>query len=447
MAGALAPVAPPVATPAPATVSHPPTGCTRPGSRPAPTSPAHDMKGTRVYSNFLIVPDSFKGTMSAIDVCRIMAETLQERFPDAAIRTIPVADGGEGSVDAFLAALPGRRMEATVCGPYRESMTAHYGLLDNGTAVIEMAAAAGLPLVGENRHVEKTTTYGVGQLLLDALEHGATRVIMGLGGSATNDGGCGMAAACGVRFLDETGEAFMPVGETLSHIARIDMRGLDPRVRDVEIVTMCDIDNPLCGPTGAAAVFGPQKGASPSQVRMLDEGLAHLAGVILSDLRRYVLGVRGGGAAGGMGAGMVAFFGSPLQMGIQTVLDTVGFDELARAADLVFSGEGCFDSQSLHGKVVVGVASRCKQVGTPLIAVAGAIDDTAIPAAVEAGVTHLCCINRTGVPISVALKHPRSNLAHTMGLLSELLATRPLGELPARIHLRHDGLANEASEL
>lgn len=390
-----------------------------------------------MYKNFLIVPDSFKGTMSAIDVCRIMAETLQERFPEATIRTIPVADGGEGSVDAFLAALPGTRMDVNVCGPYRETIPAHYGLLDNGTAVIEMAAAAGLPLVGENRHAEKTTTYGVGQLLLDALDHGATRVIMGLGGSSTNDGGCGMAAACGVRFLDAMGEEFVPVGETLSHIAHIDMSHMDPRIADVDIVTMCDIDNPLCGTTGAAAIFGPQKGATPSQVRMLDEGLAHLASVILADLGRYVLNVKGGGAAGGMGAGMVAFFNSPLQMGIQTVLDTAGFDDLLKETDVVFSGEGCFDGQSLHGKVVVGVASRCKQANKPLIAVAGVIDDTVIPSAVELGVSHLCCINRTGVPLSIAIRHPRSNLAHTMGLLSELLAQTPVDELPARIHL-HD---------
>lgn len=391
-----------------------------------------------MYSNFLIVPDSFKGTMSAIDVCRIMADSLHTHFPQATIRTIPVADGGEGSVDAFLAALPGRRMEATVCGPYRESIPSYYGLLDDGTAIIEMAAAAGLPLVGENRHAEKTTTYGVGQLLLDALDHGARRVIMGLGGSCTNDGGCGMAAACGVRFLDETGEAFVPVGETLSHIARIDARGLDPRIGEVEIVTMCDIDNPLCGTTGAAAVFGPQKGASPSQVRMLDEGLAHLASVILSDLRRYVMGVPGGGAAGGMGAGMVAFFGSPLQMGIQTVLDTTGFDELAREADVVFSGEGCFDGQSLHGKVVVGVAQRCKQAGKPLVAVAGAIDDAVIPAAVEAGVSHLCCINQPGVPLSVAIQHPHENLAHTMDLLCACLASTDVNDLPPRLRL-HEG--------
>ncbi len=393
-------------------------------------------------SNFLIVPDSFKGTMSAIDVCRIMAETLQERFPDATIRTIPVADGGEGSVDAFLAALPGRRMTATCCGPYRDSIEGYYGLLDNGTAVVEMAAAAGLPLVGEDRRVEQTTTYGVGQLVRDAMDNGADKVIMGLGGSCTNDGGCGMAAALGVRFVDQTGEAFIPTGGTLGHIARIDMGGIDPRIASgqVRFVTMCDIDNPLCGTTGAAAIFAPQKGATPHQVETLDAGLAHLAAVIRKDLGKDVMMVPGAGAAGGMGAGMVAFFDSPLQMGIQTVLDTVGFDDLLRDADMVFSGEGCFDGQSLHGKVVVGVASRCKRAGKPLIAIAGVIDDTVVPSAVEAGVSHLCCINRTGVPLDIAIRHPRSNLAHTMGLLSELIAHTPEDELPARIHLHeHHG--------
>ena len=389
------------------------------------------------YTNFLIVPDSFKGTMSAIDVCRIMAETLQERFPEAVINTIPVADGGEGSVDAFLAAMPGTRVELTVDGPYREPVTGYYGLLDDGTAVIEMAAAAGLPLVGENRHAEKTSTYGVGQLVLDALDRGARKIIMGLGGSSTNDGGCGMAAACGVRFYDAAGNAFVPVGETLADIEHIDVGGLDPRLTQVEIVTMCDIDNPLCGTTGAAAIFGPQKGATPAQVIMLDAGLAHMAEVIERDLGVDVLDVAGGGAAGGMGAGMVAYFGSPLQMGIQTVLDTAHFDELVQDADVVFSGEGCFDGQSLHGKVVVGVGERCKKAGKPLFAVAGVIDDTVVPSAVEAGVSHLCCINRTGVPLEVAIKHPRSNLAHTMGLLSELLAnTERPSELPARIHLQ-----------
>ena len=393
-----------------------------------------------LYKNFLIVPDSFKGTMSAIDVCRIMAETLQERFPEVHIDTIPMADGGEGTVDAFLAANPGERITCEVCGPYREPVEGFYGMLEDGTAVIEMAAAAGLPLVGQNRRADKTTTFGVGQLLLDALDRGAKKVIMGLGGSCTNEGGVGMAAACGVKFYDATGAEFLPVGGTLSHISRIDVSGMNPRIRDIEIVTMCDIDNPLCGVTGASAIFGPQKGATPEQVGMLDAGLAHLAAIMKRDLGADVLDLPGGGAAGGMGAGMVAFFGSKLQMGTQTVLDTAHFDDIVQEADLVFSGEGCFDGQSLHGKVVVGVASRCKAVHTPLIAVAGVIDDTVVPSAAQAGVSHIACINRTGVPLEVAIKHPRSNLAHTMGLLSELLATADEASLPARLHLpAHEG--------
>ena len=388
-----------------------------------------------MYKNFLIVPDSFKGTMSAIDVCRIMAETLQERFPEVHIDTIPMADGGEGTVDAFLAANPGESITCEVYGPYREPVEGFYGMLEDGTAVIEMAAAAGLPLVGQNRRADKTTTFGVGQLLLDALNRGAKKVIMGLGGSCTNEGGVGMAAACGVKFYDATGAEFLPVGGTLSHISRIDVSGMNPRIRDIEIVTMCDIDNPLCGVTGASAIFGPQKGATPEQVGMLDAGLAHLAAIMKRDLGADVLDLPGGGAAGGMGAGMVAFFGSKLQMGTQTVLDTAHFDDLVQEADLVFSGEGCFDGQSLHGKVVVGVASRCKAVHTPLIAVAGVIDDTVVPSAAQAGVSHIACINRTGVPLEVAIKHPRSNLAHMMGLLSELLATQDEASLPARLHL------------
>ena len=393
--------------------------------------------GNAETPNFLVVPDSFKGTMSSTVVCRIMAETLQERFPGATITTIPVADGGEGSVDAFLAALPGRRITLEVAGPYKEPLTGFYGLLDDGTAIIEMAAAAGLPLVGENRHAEKTTTYGVGQLIVDAAKNGAKKIIMGLGGSATNEGGCGMAAACGVRFYDALGESFVPVGATLSRIARIDASGMDPALEGVEFVAMCDIDNPLCGPTGASAVFGPQKGATPDQVLMLDAGLAHLAAIVQRDLGKDILTVPGAGAAGGMGAGMVAFFDAPLQMGINTVLDTAHFDEKAAQATMVFSGEGCFDSQSLHGKVVVGVAQRCKRIGVPLVAVAGVVDDTVVPAAVEKGVSHLVCINRTGAPLSVCIKHPRANLSYTMGLLSELIATTPEPEIPARVHLQH----------
>ncbi|MDU5593671.1 MAG: glycerate kinase, partial [Escherichia coli] len=224
----------------------------------------------------VIAPDSFKESLSAEKCCQAIKAGFSTLFPDANYICLPIADGGEGSVDAFLAAMPGVKRTCICSGPYGERIEGYYGLLEDGTAVIEMAAAAGLPLVGDDRRVEATTTYGVGELLMDAIGAGATRVIMGLGGSATNDGACGMAAACGVRFLNENGETFVPVGGTLADIARIDMTGLDERVREIPVVTMCDIDNPLCGPTGAAAIFAPQKGASPAQVDMLDAGLAHL---------------------------------------------------------------------------------------------------------------------------------------------------------------------------
>jgi len=206
-------------------------------------------------SKYILIPDSFKGTMSSVEICGIVAEALRAQEPDAEIRAIPVADGGEGTVDAFLAAVGGQRTAVACAGPYGEPVTACYGLLPDGTAVVEMAAAAGLPMVGEKRDPEQTTTYGVGQLIVHAARHGARQIVLALGGSATNDGGCGAAAAAGVRFYDEAGVAFVPVGGTLKDIARIDMSGVDEAVRRVPFMTMCDIDNPLCGPTGASAVF------------------------------------------------------------------------------------------------------------------------------------------------------------------------------------------------
>ncbi len=385
---------------------------------------------------FLVAPDSFKGTMSALEVCQIMREKLGQHFPGSSVTTIPMADGGEGTVESFLTAMGGELIRLRVKGPYFEDLESSYGLLPDGTAVVEMAAAAGLPLVGENRHAELTTTFGVGQLIADALERGARNIVVGLGGSATNDGGCGMAAALGVRFLNEDGEAFVPVGESLQNIATIDMAERNIHVGAAKIVAMCDINNPLCGLTGAAAMFGPQKGATPDQVLMLDAGLEHMARVVKRDLGVDVLNLEGAAAAGGMGAGIVAYLGASLHSGIETVLETTGFDDLLKASDLVFSGEGKFDVQSLHGKVVVGVAERCKKAGKPLIAVAGMVDDAVVGAAEEAGVSHVCSINRTGVPLDIAIKHPHENLASTMDLLCTLLKEKKReSALPARIHL------------
>lgn len=362
---------------------------------------------------YVVIPDSFKGCLSSGEICGIIAREIRRRDPEARVCALPVADGGEGTVDAFLGALGGEKVAVPCRDPYGRPLTAHYGLFPDGkTAVIEMAAAAGLPLVGEDRRVADTTTYGVGQLIAHALKRGAERILLGLGGSATNDGGCGAAAALGVEFLDAEGKAFVPVGGTLRRIAHIRTGGLLPALRQAEVIAMCDIDNPLCGESGAAAVFAPQKGADAATVRMLDEGLAHLAAVIKKDLGRSLHTLPGGGAAGGFGAGSVAFLGARLQMGIEAVLDLTDFDRLAADAYLVITGEGRLDSQSLRGKVVVGVARRARALGVPVVALVGS-SETDIAAAYDAGVTAVFPINPAPTTLSEALAHARTHLAFT----------------------------------
>lgn len=361
----------------------------------------------------LLIPDSFKGTMSSSEICDIMRKAVHNYYPNAEIISIPVADGGEGSVDSFLAAVGGKKVTLAVKGPYFEDIQSFYGILPDNTAVVEMAAAAGLPLVGDNMHAEKTTTFGVGQLIEHAAKTGCKKIIVGLGGSATNDGGTGAAAALGVCFKDAMGKVFIPVGETLSNISSIDINGLSPALAGVEFITMCDIDNPLCGPQGASAVFGPQKGADETMVQILDANLAHLADVVKKDLGKDIRNLAGAGAAGGMGGGMVAFFNGRLQMGIETVLDTVQFNSLLKDADMVFSGEGKIDFQSLRGKVVIGVARRTKKAGVPLIAIVGDIGDN-IEGAYDEGVNAIFSINRVAVPFKEAKSRSKSDLTLTM---------------------------------
>lgn len=373
-------------------------------------------------NKIILIPDSFKGTMSSSEICAILSDSIRRFYPDAEIISIPVADGGEGSVESFIAATGGELIRLPVKGPYMEDMEGFYGLLDNGgTAVIEMAACAGLPLVGDNLHPEKTTTFGVGQLMADAIGRGCKKIIVGLGGSATNDFGAGAAAALGVKLLDKDGKSFVPVGETLSQIARIDTSGLAPELKDVEIVTMCDIDNPLYGETGAAYVFGPQKGADPEMVKFLDGQLRAASDTVARELGADVSRIPGSGAAGGMGGGMVAFFGSRLQMGIETVLDTVGFDALLDGADLVISGEGKIDSQSLRGKVVIGVARRTKKKNVPLIAIVGDIGDN-VDNAYDEGVSAIFSINRVAVPFQEAKARSKDDLRLTAENLMRFLA-------------------------
>lgn len=368
----------------------------------------------------ILIPDSFKGTMSSSEICDIMRRVILSHYPEAEVLSVPVADGGEGSVDSFLQAMGGERVTLRVKGPYGEDVEGFYGLVPGNVAIIEMAAAAGLPMVGDNKHAEKTTTYGVGQLMAHALEHGCTKMVVGLGGSATNDGGCGAAAALGAVFRDADGNAFVPVGETLENIASIDLSGMPKRLREIPIVTMCDIDNPLCGPLGAAHVFGPQKGADEAMVERLDKGLLHMAEIVQRDLGVDITELHGAGAAGGMGGGMVAFFGGVLQMGIETVLDTVGFDSLLEGADLVFSGEGKIDFQSLLGKVVIGVARRTKKAGVPLIAVVGDIGDN-VGGAYDEGVSAIFSINRVAVPYKEARPRAKDDMALTIDNLMRFM--------------------------
>lgn len=371
--------------------------------------------------NFILVPDSFKGTLSAIEVCNIMKSSIKNLYKDANIISVPVADGGEGTVDAFLYALGGEKKSIWVSDAFNEQkILAHYAMLKDNIAVIEMAACAGLPLVKNRLEPDKTTTFGVGELIIDAINSGAKKIILGLGGSATNDGGCGMAAALGVKFKDEQDQEFIPTGGTLSQIYKIDMNNIYSKIKDVEFISMCDVDNSLCGKLGASAVFAPQKGADEDMVRLLDEGLAHLAKIIKRDLHIEVKDIKGAGAAGGLGAGSIAFLQSKLTKGIDVILDTIKFDELVSKADIVFTGEGKFDSQSLHGKVVMGVANRSQKYKTPVIVVTGAIGEN-IQEAYNKGITAIFSINKEPMEFSKSALKSKENMILTMENILRLL--------------------------
>lgn len=370
----------------------------------------------------LLVPDSFKGTLSSRQVCQVMAGQLRRFFPQAQVKSIPVADGGEGSVEAFLAAAGGERRTRTVTGPFGEPVEAFYGILGDGrTAVIEMAACAGLPLAEGRLNPERATTYGVGELLLAAKEAGCTKAILGLGGSCTNDGGAGAAVALGAKFTRADGTAFVPTGGTLGEIAALDVSPVAQALQGMELTAMCDIDNPLYGEAGAAAVFAPQKGADAAMVARLDAGLRHLGQVSARCLGRDFSHLPGAGAAGGLGFGMAAFCGAQLRMGIDAVLDAVGFDSLLPGTDVVFTGEGKIDSQSARGKVVSGVAARCRKAGVPVVAVVGQIGQ-GFEEMYQQGLTAVFSINRAAQPFAESRFHAGENLALTMENIARLLA-------------------------
>ena len=327
----------------------------------------------------VIAPDSYKGCLSALEVAKAMERGVLSVFPSAEVRKIPIADGGEGTVAALVTATNGQLRQTEVTDPLGNKIIAHWGVLGDGrTAVIEMAAASGLPLVPkEKRDPRVTTTYGTGELIKAALADGLAKIIIGIGGSATNDGGTGMARALGVRFLDAAGREVAAGGGSLAEICQIDTTGLDPRLKNTEIVVACDVDNPLCGTRGASAVFGPQKGATPEMVQQLDAGLAKYASCARQATGRDVAEKAGAGAAGGLGAGLMFFTPAQLKPGVEIVLDAVGFSDIVRDADFVITGEGRTDFQTAFGKAPVGVAKVAKTHGVPVFCISGGLGEGA----------------------------------------------------------------------
>jgi glycerate kinase len=323
----------------------------------------------------VIAPDSYKESLSAMEVAIQIEAGFREIYPDAEYVKLPVADGGEGTVDAMVAATGGRQINVSVTGPTGKPVLAHFGITGNQQcAVIEMASASGLECIPpEERNPLITTSYGTGELIKAALDLGVTEFIIGLGGSATNDGGAGMLQALGIHLLDKAGHNIGKGGQCLSELEYVDVSGMDPRLKQCRITVACDVTNPLTGPQGASAIFGPQKGANPAMVRFLDENLKHYAEVIARQTGKDVEFAPGAGAAGGLGAALLAFLNAELRSGIEIVTEAVELEKAIMDADLVITGEGRIDSQSIKGKVPVGVARLAKRHNKPVIGIAGSL--------------------------------------------------------------------------
>lgn len=329
----------------------------------------------------VIASDSFKGSLSSLQVAESVAAAIAGELPGCEIVKVGIADGGEGTVEAVVGGTGGRLVRKVVSDPLMRPVEAVYGVLPDGrTAVIEAAAASGLTLLDHSeRNPLRTTTYGTGELIMDALAGGCRRFVIGIGGSATNDGGTGMLSALGFRFLDRSGNVLAGVGENLGKIASVDSSGVPVCVREAVFTVACDVDTPFCGPAGAARVFAPQKGASPEMVERLDEGMRSFACVILSSVGVDVASSPGAGAAGGLGGAFKAFLGAELRSGVDLVLDAVGFDRILEGADLVITGEGKIDSQTARGKAPAGVLKRASLRGIPVVAIGGLVVRESVP--------------------------------------------------------------------
>src|SRR5512137_1242855 len=377
----------------------------------------------------VVAPDSYKGSLSALQVAEAMERGVKAVFPDAEVRKVPIADGGEGTVEALVAATHGTVRHAEVRGPLGEAVRAAWGVLGDGeTAVIEMAAASGLPLVPRDRRDPRiTTTHGTGELIRAALDAGLRRVIVGIGGSATNDGGTGMARALGVRLLDAAGADLPEGGAALARLARIDVRHLDPRLADARVIVACDVDNPLTGPRGASAVYGPQKGASPEMVAELDAALRRFAEVAREATGRDVASQPGAGAAGGLGAGLLFFTPARLRPGVEIVLETTHFDEVVRGADLVLTGEGRTDAQTAMGKAPVGVAAAARRHGVPVVCLSGGLGEGADEVLAH-GIDALAAVSPGPMPLEEAMARGEALIEAAAARLCRLIAVgRGLG--------------------
>lgn len=326
----------------------------------------------------LVAPDSYKGSLSSKQVCQAIEEGLLKACQGVfEVVKVPIADGGEGTVDAFLSALGGELIELTVTGPLGKPVHSFYGILPDGTAVIEMAAASGLSLIpAHQRNPLVTTTYGTGQLIRHALDRGCSRFIVGIGGSATNDAGVGMLQALGIKFLDDAGKEVPWGGGNLDKVATIDLKGMDPRLKNAQFVVACDVDNPLCGEKGASAVYGPQKGATPDMVKLLDRNLSHLADVAAGVLGEDHRNDPGAGAAGGLGFAFKTFLDAQMRPGIDVVMEATHMDTLAAQSDIIITGEGRTDYQTAQfGKAPSGVAKLGKRMGKPVLLISGALGE------------------------------------------------------------------------
>ena len=360
----------------------------------------------------VIAPQSFKGSVSGPEAARAIQEGILRVFPKAETVLVPVADGGDGTLDALVEATSGQTFASRVNGPLRQRVQARWGVMgDCKTAVIEMAQASGLALLPyKDRNPRHTSTYGTGQLIKRALDRGYRRIIVGMGGSATNDGGVGMAWALGARFYDSKGLPLTPGGAALSRLASIDVLGLHPALKRAEIIAASDVDNPLCGPEGASAVYGPQKGANANTVRILDKALERYASVVRESLGIDVAERPGAGAAGGLGAGLMAFCDGQVRSGIDIVCQVLDFDARLQGADLVITGEGRLDASTVYNKAPVGVARRASALGIPVIALAGSLG-RGFEAVYEHGISAAVCI--VDRPLSM-----RVSVARTSELLT-----------------------------